>query len=228
MTINQIPVELNPEFIRLNGGCWYVKTKLPNIIINYLWEQIKIGKSKNIDARLSLVGNISESWKIEDPKNVLIDYTFTPLGSTPFGLDIYEVVSNSVKNLLYDGIDLFPTVSSLWVNFQRKYEFNPIHEHDGIYSFVIWMDIPYDHEEECSLPWVKGSKMEQVVGGFNFIYHDGNRIGCHVIPGDRSLNGTMLLFPSFLQHEVYPFYTSDEYRVSISGNIKFTQLADSD
>jgi len=29
------------------------------------------------------------------------------------------------------------------------------------------------------------------------------------------------MFPSLLAHCVYPFYTSDDYRISISGNIKF-------
>ena len=27
------------------------------------------------------------------------------------------------------------------------------------------------------------------------------------------------MFPSYLNHMVYPFYTSDEYRISMSGNI---------
>ena len=31
--------------------------------------------------------------------------------------------------------------------------------------------------------------------------------------------GKMILFPSKIYHQVYPFYTSDEYRISISGNV---------
>jgi hypothetical protein len=30
----------------------------------------------------------------------------------------------------------------------------------------------------------------------------------------------MMLFPSKLKHGVNPFYTSDDYRISISGNIR--------
>ena len=33
--------------------------------------------------------------------------------------------------------------------------------------------------------------------------------------------GTMLFFPSSLSHTVYPFYTSDKERISISGNIHY-------
>jgi len=28
------------------------------------------------------------------------------------------------------------------------------------------------------------------------------------------------MFPSYLKHQVYSFQTSDEYRISIAGNIK--------
>ena len=31
--------------------------------------------------------------------------------------------------------------------------------------------------------------------------------------------GTMLFFPSQLDHQVYPFYDCDEERISVSGNI---------
>ena len=31
--------------------------------------------------------------------------------------------------------------------------------------------------------------------------------------------GTLLFFPSELDHQVYPFYDCDEERISVSGNI---------
>ena len=37
---------------------------------------------------------------------------------------------------------------------------------------------------------------------------------------DKSFEGQMLMFPAPLQHIVYPFYTSDESRITVSGNIK--------
>jgi hypothetical protein len=37
---------------------------------------------------------------------------------------------------------------SLWANYQEKYEFNPIHDHDADISFVIWVKIPYNKEDE--------------------------------------------------------------------------------
>jgi hypothetical protein len=35
--------------------------------------------------------------------------------------------------------------------------------------------------------------------------------------------GVILLFPSSLKHQVYPFYESDGVRVSVSGNIGVIQ-----
>ena len=35
------------------------------------------------------------------------------------------------------------------------------------------------------------------------------------------MNGSLVLFPATLCHQVYPFFESDDYRVSISGNIYF-------
>ena len=39
------------------------------------------------------------------------------------------------------------------------------------------------------------------------------------IPLDQSYEWKMVLFPSRMYHGVNPFYTSDDYRISISGNL---------
>ena len=36
---------------------------------------------------------------------------------------------------------------------------------------------------------------------------------------DSQYENTICVFPSILNHAVFPFYTSDEYRISVSGNI---------
>jgi hypothetical protein len=35
------------------------------------------------------------------------------------------------------------------------------------------------------------------------------------------MENTLLLFPAKLTHAVYPFYSSDDYRISVSGNVVF-------
>ena len=39
-------------------------------------------------------------------------------------------------------------LNQLWVNFQKKHEFNPVHNHSGLFSFIIFVQIPYDLERE--------------------------------------------------------------------------------
>jgi hypothetical protein len=41
----------------------------------------------------------------------------------------------------------------------------------------------------------------------------------HTIDVDKSFEGKMLMFPNSAYHTVYPFYTSDDYRITVSGNL---------
>ena len=108
-----------------------------------------------------------------------------------------------------------------WVNFQQKHEFNPPHNHTGIISFVIWIKIPYNIEDECNTVVSKKSK-NPLVGHFTFHYANVlGKVYHEHIKADKSYEGTLLIFPSDLNHSVHPFYTSDEYRISVSGNVKF-------
>ena len=58
----------------------------------------------------------------------------------------------------------------------------------------------------------------------HFVFLMINEVGqivSHAVPVDKEWEGKMALFPASLNHQVYPFYTSDEYRISISGNVGF-------
>tara|TARA_B100000965_G_C19331700_1_gene643301 strand:- start:37 stop:747 length:711 start_codon:yes stop_codon:yes gene_type:complete len=94
-----------------------------------------------------------------------------------------------------------------WVNFQRKHEFNPLHNHAGIFSAIIFIDIPdeIEHERERSTFNAKAN-------GCLELFH----MNQHLIVKPKS--GVMFLFPAYLWHSVYPF-TSDVERVTMSFNI---------
>jgi hypothetical protein len=110
-------------------------------------------------------------------------------------------------------------VESLWVNFQRKTEYNPIHNHDGLLSFVCWMQIPYHLQDEYSVQHSQNSNMK-AASTFQFVYSSilGNIIN-EKLEIDQDWAGRIVMFPSKLLHTVYPFFTSDEYRISVAGNI---------
>ena len=110
-------------------------------------------------------------------------------------------------------------IKDLWINFQKKYEHNPMHHHTGDLSFVLWITIPYDLKEELSLPNCKNSNSpSNSLFEFIFIGFLGKIIS-KKINVDKTYEGTIIMFPSALNHTVHPFYTSDEYRISISGNL---------
>lgn len=106
-----------------------------------------------------------------------------------------------------------------WVNIQKKYEYNPMHRHGGTLSFVIWIKIPYLMENERKYPNVIKSK-NSLNGEFCFIHQNNNLL--HQIPlnADQTWENRGVVFSSELNHIVYPFYTSDEFRISISGNYR--------
>ena len=99
-------------------------------------------------------------------------------------------------------ITKFIRLHNLWVNYQKKNEYNPVHVHSGVVSFVIFVDIPYGPEER------------------NNFYSDGAfQLEKEVLPVDSSWNGTLLMFPSTTNHAVYPFRSTDKERTTVSGNI---------
>jgi hypothetical protein len=124
-----------------------------------------------------------------------------------------------INNILSRNVDYY--VDKAWVNFQEKHEFNPTHHHSGIYSFVIWIQIPYLSEDEnkvfADIPEERKSN-----GRFTFTYMSPlGVIETKKIDADKTFEGKGLLFPSMMNHSVYPFYTSDKYRISVAGNIKY-------
>jgi len=105
-------------------------------------------------------------------------------------------------------------VDEPWINIQEKHEYIPNHRHDGIASFVIWIKIPYDIEKELASGTYSST--------FEFIYNSvfGTLMNQR-LSVSKEFEGKIMVFPSNLQHCVYPFITSDERRISISGNLSF-------
>ena len=106
-----------------------------------------------------------------------------------------------------------------WVNFQRKGEFNPPHWHQGQFSFVIWLKIPYTLKEEAAYA---PSKSYAVNGDFHFQWTTSlGQIRNHSLLADRSKEGYVCVFPATMLHSVFPFYSTEEARITVSGNCSF-------
>jgi hypothetical protein len=167
-------------------------------------------KHQNVSHRLS--GNIQNEYNLIDCKQELQNYVIGLINEYDSQFQYIGTVDPLNGNVPL-------TMDMIWVNFQKKYEFNPNHNHSGIMSFVIWVEIPYDLTEELETSPGKNS-IENMAGKFQFSYSDIlGRMKSHQFSIDKSYEGMICLFPSKLTHCVYPFYTSDNHRISVSGNI---------
>lgn len=114
-------------------------------------------------------------------------------------------------------------LNNCWVNFQQKNEYNPLHFHEGDYSFVIWLEIPYTIQHEKELPNIKNSNgFQNEASSFVFVYPDflgKGGINKKIIQVDQTYRGKMIFFDATTQHMVYPFFTSNDFRISVSGNL---------
>ena len=218
--------EFDIQLIELGQGTLAQLFKLPQQMIDYLWERIDIAKKKQNCFKKSLAGNISQSYLLDDPQNLIIENLYNIVNDPGNNQKMLEFIQMEVTRIYektgYKGM-LTPQVEGLWVNFQKKGEFQPIHNHGGIFSFVIWMDIPYHYKDEAKLPSAKTSCKNPPGGNFTFVTANGINRGMnnHIIPMSPEMNGYCCFFPSDLSHLVYPFYTSDKDRISISGNIMY-------
>ena len=111
-------------------------------------------------------------------------------------------------------------VESVWVNMQKKLEVNPLHNHDGTLSFVAWLYVPFKLEDERNMENCKNSRTVELASTFQFVYTTalGNISNCPMFV-EKGWEGRIVMFPAKLLHIVYPFQTTDDYRISIAGNL---------
>lgn len=190
-----------------------VEIKLSDEQFNYVKQCIE---NKGESLKKTLVGNIDNSYRLEDKDNWFFN-------------NVCKDAMQCYKDCFVNLGETVPTtknhdyvLDAWWVNYQKKHEFNPLHDHTGVYSFVIWVKIPTEHEHQHELSIAKGvNPFGGSVAG-DFAFHYTNIIGrqsTFVYNMGGYVEGSMVLFPSELRHCVYPFYECDEERVSISGNI---------
>ena len=154
----------------------------------------------------TLAGQIEREYQLEKSKPHIVPY-------------LEEMGREYQKNWdYYQGQDL--KVDSLWVNLQQKTEYNPIHNHEGVLSYVAWMEIPYKRSDELNQNHSKDSRTKDFSTTFQFIYNSVlGQISHDIYRVENGWEGRIVMFPAKLLHIVYPFYTSDGYRISIAGNL---------
>lgn len=180
--------------------------------------EIQSDFSKATPHNYNLSGHIAKEYTLfncrQHVEDISIELAHRYINEFPIVLDDYyrEVQLNLPLRL-----------GNPWVNFQKKYEFNPVHKHGGVLSFVIWIKLPYKISEEYErYPAVPGQLNSTACFGFHYTDSLGN-IQYSRIPADCKYEGKIMLFSNLLRHSVNPFYTSDDYRISVAGNLQFVE-----
>jgi hypothetical protein len=127
----------------------YLQDRIPEDLYNSLLRYISLEENKKIKYNKELAGQIEEEYFLSN-----IDEEFY-IKLEKYLLDLVDVYDDIFKyNSRYKiSINNMPfKLGTLWVNYQKKYEYNPIHDHSGVYSFVIWIKIPYNLKDEEKNP----------------------------------------------------------------------------
>lgn len=188
---------------------------LPVDLFNKLKEEINLLKGK-VGQQHKLAGNIKEEWNLDPLIPIFNSYILNLINKHPVHS---SYLLKERKKFFDEEKTPLLRLNNLWVNFQKKHEFNPIHNHSGLFSFIIFIQIPYDLKEELE-------KGPGSLGNSNFPsclqFHSYNyraNLVTNTVFADKSYEGGIYFFNAETMHNVYPFYTSNDYRITVSGNI---------
>ena len=202
--------------IRNLPGPGFLTYQLTKDEMDFVWKRISEVNDLAKNPKLynnKLAGNISKSFDLGLDNIDIISNVVFPLAAEYEKQFSQPYEKHSSGNKTYN-------FNEWWVNYQYQTEFNPTHSHTGIYSWVIWMKIPTESEDQSKLPIAANSNAKNKISNFTFTYTDTLGVVVdYAINMNKDKEGMMAFFPASLKHSVYPFFNSDEPRISVAGNI---------
>jgi len=207
MAKNEKGVEVKYQVLQW-GPC-IVHLKISESFQEKLLKGAAEAKKNKKDFRPQLAGIIKEEYSYENRKDYVEEIAQF--------LTVYDAAYQKWKSEEYKVKPEY-MLNSLWVNFMKKGEYNPPHDHSDFLSFVIFLKVPEEITKEQE-DFVGNSAGP---GSLSFLYGEGNRQSItyqSVKPKERDI----FIFPAWIKHYVAPFY-SDVTRISVSGNIQNSVL----
>jgi len=197
----------------------WIDTKLNEEEMNFLNDAISEENKEEFSHELA--GNISISELIKDKDNWFYETVLKKLTERMY----YKSWDNYYKyHIEKEETPPKFKMEKFWVNYQKQHEFNPPHGHGGLYSFVVFMKIPTHWREQHALP-ISANSTCPLASDFQFIMgHPQGHIMPFNVPLSPEDEGRILFFPAWLNHQVFPFYGTEEKRITISGNIQLQNL----
>ena len=201
------PIEVKYQVLQW-GPC-IVHLKISEEFQQKLLKGAEEARKENKDFRDNLAGIIKEEYAYENRADYVDEISQF--------LTVYDEAYQKFKNEKYKVKPEY-LLNALWVNFMKKNEYNPPHDHSDYLSFVIFLKVPEEITKEQE-DFVGNSAGP---GSLSFLYGEGNRQSItyqSVKPKERDI----FIFPAWIKHYVAPFY-SDVTRISVSGNISNSAL----
>ena len=211
----------NPSYQEDPSSPW-LDFHLTEEAMNHLWDSINNPTLPLTNTNSTLAGNISKSYVMYDKDNWFYENALKRCVEIMYFKDWSNYYNVHIAKT-------FPapeySLDKFWVNYQKQYEFNPPHNHIGSYSFVVFMKIPTHWKEQHALPISANSNIP-CASNFQFLLGLGEgEFGVRGMVKTKHIQlspedeGRILFFPSWLSHQVFPFYGTEEERITLSGNI---------
>ena len=204
-----------------------LKTKIPNSLTRSLNEYLDcLLKSEKKQSHASrLAGRIKRGHQLTLDPERKEPRRFSEL-MTSLGADYFNHFQSTMscqlprKKILID---------ELWSVHSFAGDYNPIHDHSnlsvGSLSFAGWTQTPFSWQESDDT-----TAQTLLDGNITFLWGPTESIGLNNLRPPASLSikpepGVFYLFPSWLEHCVYPFDSEGERR-TIAGNLAAIDLMD--
>ena len=174
------------------------------------------GGKPEFDASGQLAGRIKKQTHLDDVISDTVKVQILNHCSTFYEKTAYQKIP--LESMVLD---------SIWSNIQEAREFNPVHQHTGNFSFVIYtrndledLSVEELQDNEYDNKIVDHDNQKPLAGLIELFYGEGNWMNwtsfTHV-----PKRGDILIFPSWLRHTVYAHYETGKIRISVAGNVSF-------
>ena len=110
-----------------------------------------------------------------------------------YGITQSHIMSDTIDRVVVNTQNSQLKLHRLWINYQKKHEFNPMHRHTGVLSFIIFIKIPYELADEDAVFNANGKYNSRLQ--FVTTAPDGQIVGTYVNV-DKTYEGKMVMFSS--------------------------------
>ena len=182
--------------------------RMPLNVTETVWKEFGGMFDNETDVRKHLAGDLDEEWKVH------LDESSMRQEIKQFFCDSFSHIFRS-KVIGFEFQRFITNRPFVWINRMKANEYNPIHRHSGLFSFVWYLDIPEEIREEHKHQNSNGYNR----GLITFVNKPTNNIYCNPRTSD------VFIFASNHLHQVFPF-KSDVERISLAGNIDKVKFED--